>query len=105
MRRPTLLVLFAALMVMAMALGASAAFAGEVTGTNDPTPVKAEGTSKSFCAFSGLEDFHNEGDQVMPGVTQNWGQIVKANGPLGGANDTVGPEGPTGCNAVMYPAK
>ena len=39
----------------------------------------------------------------QPGTTQNWGTIIRDAGPLGGANDTIGPFGPDGCNAVMYP--
>ena len=38
-----------------------------------------------------------------PGVTQNWGQIIKAFGPMGGANPVLTPFGEEGCNAHMYP--
>ncbi len=90
MRRSALPTLLAALMVMAMALGASAAFAGEVTGNGkvlwNPGHIgdgEAHHTlnGKSLCAFSGLEDWAMDSDQpdgeiyVDPGVTQSWGQI------------------------------
>jgi hypothetical protein len=80
-------------------VGAGSVFAGERTGSGKPTPVNNY-TAKSFCAFSGLEDNDFE-SPVVPGVTQNWGQIVKVAGPLGGAADVGG----DGCNAHKYPAK
>jgi hypothetical protein len=88
MRRPTLIALLAALMVMAMALGASAALAGEVTGDGKvlwyPGEINDglkhhELHGESDCAFSGLEDWAMDSPQpdgqvyVEPGVTQNWG--------------------------------
>jgi ABC-type sugar transport system substrate-binding protein len=63
MRRSTLITLLAALMVMAMALGASAALAGEVKGpSGDPTVQNTNYTgaldhAKSACAASGLNDW------------------------------------------------
>jgi hypothetical protein len=79
MRRPTLIALLAALMAMAMALGASAAIAGEATGNNKAT--SAPDHAKSACSFSGLEDWTLDAPQptprtyhVKPGVTQSWGQ-------------------------------
>jgi hypothetical protein len=55
----------------------------------------------SRCAFSGLQD-----NPLSPGTTQNWGTIIRVAGPLGGANDTIGEDGPPdGCNAVLYPNK
>jgi len=78
---------------------ATAAFAGEVTGRGEPTPAGTNSASR--CAFSGLEDFDGAG--VDPGVTQNWGQIVRFAGPLGGANNV--PFAEDGCNAQLYPNK
>lgn len=48
-----------------------------------------------------LKDNPVKGD---PAHSQSWGQIVSANigTHLGGANDTVTPEGPWGCNAHIY---
>ena len=86
----------------AVALTAGAAFAGERTGNGGDTP--AGQNARSLCAFSGLED--NDGGAVQPGVAQNWGQIVRVAGPLGGANSTFVPgEGEIGCNAHLYPNK
>jgi hypothetical protein len=96
MRRPLLAALLAAAMVVGM--GASVAFAGEVTGNGKnlwtSTIVGDEGVShtlhgKSFCAFSGQEDaqFYDEftgeplaeGEVVkgVPAHAQSWGQIPK----------------------------
>ena len=62
--------------------GAGAAFAGEVTGRGNPTPVSDVGGFRagSICAFSGLDDGSESGLGVQPGVTQNWGQIAKSFG-------------------------
>ena len=70
MRRSIRLVLLAALMVMAMALGASAASAGEVTGNGDITG--APSNANSICAFSGQNDGNDP-----PGRVQSFGQDVK----------------------------
>jgi hypothetical protein len=96
----TLLLGIAAGAVLSLALGASVASAGERTGTGEETP--AGDKARSSCAFSGLEDHDFEAD-VEPGVTQNWGQIVRFEGPLGGANDVEFIE--EGCNANTYPNK
>jgi hypothetical protein len=57
---------------------ASAAFAGEVTGSGKSTPVR-DHVAASICSFSGLEDWTAstpqppgppEGTAVTPGVTQ-----------------------------------
>jgi hypothetical protein len=70
MRRSTLITLLAALMVMAMALGASAALAGEVKGPpgDDPEVHNTNTTgaldhAKSPCASSGLNDYDQEEGQ------------------------------------------
>ena len=66
MKRRSTVALLAALMVMAMTLGAGAAFAGEVKGPPGPggaeggaTPVAdfwSGGGAASICSFSGLTD-------------------------------------------------
>jgi len=80
MRRSVLVAGLAALMVMAM--GASAAFAGEITG-NGKSLKNDDGTlnGHSACAFSGLNDTFT-GDLEVPDAdgfyrTQSWGQIPK----------------------------
>jgi hypothetical protein len=106
MRRRSMVALLAALMVMTMTLGASAAFAGERAGNGEETA--APENARSSCAFSGLEDNDFE-EPVVPGVTQSWGQIVSdaapAGGALGGADGPhTSPGGDTvGCNAHLYP--
>src|SRR5215203_59890 len=77
----------------------SSSFAGEITGNGKPTAGPDH--AKSLCTFSGLEDFDLE-DPVDPGVTQNWGQIIRVAGPLGGANSVQTPFGEEGCNAHLY---
>jgi hypothetical protein len=89
----------AAVCVAALVVPATSAFAGERTGTGQPTP--AADNAKSRCAFSGLEDFDFV-SPVSPGVTQNWGQNVRVAGPSGGANDVGGVDG---CNPLLYPNK
>ncbi len=79
---------------------AGGALAGERTGQGKAT--HSPGNARSLCAFSGLEDNDFEAD-VVPGVTQNWGQIIKEAGPLGGAASV--PFAEEGCNAHLYPAK
>ena len=89
--RRLLVVALAVLMVMGMV--ASAAFAGEVTGNGKDLSTGSflvDGVEhhtlhgKSACAFSGLEDWASAEPQpngeilVVPGVTQSWGQIPKA---------------------------
>jgi hypothetical protein len=75
MRRRSTVALLAALMVMAMTLGASAAFAGEVNGNGDPTPVQ-DYQAGSICSFSGLNDDPNDPDPIDGGRVQSFGQIV-----------------------------
>jgi hypothetical protein len=69
--------------------GAGAAFAGEVTGRGNPTPVSDVGGFRagSICAFSGLDDGSESGLGVQPGVTQNWGQIAKSFATQGGVGE------------------
>ena len=78
MRRRSTVALLAALMVMAMTLGASAAFAGEVTGSGQGGPdgdgvPGAVGNAASNCLYSGLED-----EPIEPGTVQNWGHTKDA---------------------------
>ena len=107
------LVVTAVLVTAVMALGASAAFAGEITGNGKLKDVHGN----SPCAYSGQEDlqwYTTDGDKTLrsdptkgdPSHSQSWGQIVSANGGhLGGANSTITPEGPWGCNAKLYGLK
>jgi hypothetical protein len=100
MHRLRLFVAVVPVLVM-MALGATAAYAGERTGNNEPTQGPAHANSP--CVYSGLED-----EPFQPGTTQSWGQIVSAaGGHLGGANSQFVPEvgGLWGCNAHLYPLK
>ncbi|HEX9848614.1 MAG TPA: hypothetical protein VGB33_09365 [Acidimicrobiia bacterium] len=80
MKRSLLVAVLAALMVTA--IGASAAFAGEITG-NGKSLKNDDGTlnGHSACAFSGLNDT-STGDPEGPDAdgffrTQSWGQIPK----------------------------
>jgi hypothetical protein len=57
-----------------LALSATGAYAGEITGNGKDTPIRS-GVASSACAFSGLNDFE---DPEFTGRTQNWGQIPKA---------------------------
>jgi hypothetical protein len=66
------------------------AFAGESNGSGQGGPNKelpgktgAYFNSNSECSFSGLEDF-DDTQPTEPGTVQNWGQIVREAGPLGG---------------------
>src|SRR3954464_4704167 len=90
----------AAFVAAIMALGASAAFAGEITGNGT---YKGTNPNASACAYSGQEDLqwyydNGEGqripaDQVVkgsPAHSQNWGHT---DGHVGG-----GGAGPAGCN-------
>lgn len=80
MRRSLLVAVLAVLLVVA--LGASAALAGEITG-NGKSLKNEDGTlnGRSECAFSGLNDTYS-GDPDVPDEdgffrTQSWGQIPK----------------------------
>jgi len=59
---------------------ATAAFAGESTGSGKETPI-ADDIAQSICSFSGQnpERFLDPSDpDFEPGHTQSWGQISKA---------------------------
>ena len=73
-------------------VGASAVFAGEVTGNGRSLHVDGGGKwgtglhARSFCAFSGQEDLQYEDEngvpletfhKGVPGHAQSWGQIPK----------------------------
>src|SRR3954453_23393483 len=93
------LFIIAAFVAAFMALGTSAAFAGEITGNG--TLKGSNGNSP--CSFSGQEDlqwYTNDGARTPrpdptkgdPGHSQSWGQIVSANGGhLGGASGQPDP--------------
>jgi hypothetical protein len=68
--------LFAAMVVMMMALGATAASAGEVTGNGESTAAPTH--ANSICAFSGQNDYPDGSDGGPAGRTQSWGQDVKS---------------------------
>jgi hypothetical protein len=59
-------------------LSAGPVFAGEITGSGKPTPIREH--AQSECAFSGLNDDNLPTDAIA----QSFGQIVKVDGPLGG---------------------
>jgi streptogramin lyase len=96
-----------------MAFATSAASAGEITGNGTLKAVNGN----SPCAYSGQEDlqwFTDDGDGTVrldptrgdPSHSQSWGQIVSgAGGHLGGANSTITPDGPWGCNAHEFGLK
>ena len=87
-----------------LGLGASAVFAGEITGNGKSLKVEDSkwGTglhARSFCAFSGQNDEYHQVSTEHPRV-QSWGQIPKAMrdlfGPLGylpgqACNPNIGP--------------
>jgi hypothetical protein len=66
-----------------LSLSASAAFAGEITGTGETLePLHAN----SICAYSGLNDDPTgiDPENGPPGRVQSFGQVVRAIGPIGG---------------------
>jgi hypothetical protein len=101
MKRSLLVAVLAALMVTA--IGASAAFAGEITG-NGKSLKNDDGTlnGHSACAFSGLNDT-STGDPEDPDAdgffrTQSWGQIPKEVRDFVG---TVGLHPGDACNPII----
>ena len=72
MRRSLLTAVMTAILVVV--IGASVAFAGEITG-NGKSLKNEDGTlnGRSECAFSGLDDADEDGFEK----TQNWGQLDK----------------------------
>ena len=101
-------------------VGASAVFAGEVTGNGRSLHVEGGGKwgtglhARSFCAFSGQEDlqwFTTDGDTTpvanpvkgVPAHSQNWGHVKQALGLTGGANSV--PAIDWGCNGHEFGLK
>jgi hypothetical protein len=93
-----------------MALMASAALAGEITGNGRLKPVNGN----SPCAYSGQEDlqwYTDNSDTTLrsdptrgdPAYSQNWGHVKQATGLTGGANSV--PAAEWGCNAHLYGLK
>lgn len=87
-RRMAKLAAMISAIALMLSLGASAVFAGEITG-NGKVLKNADGTlnGRSECAFSGQEDdqfLDHEGNPLdtitrgVPGHAQSWGQIPKA---------------------------
>jgi hypothetical protein len=75
MRRLRKLCAVAVFAVAAVGVSAGSAFAGEVTGNGDETPIRH--VARSICAFSGLNDGEPPPGRTAPHV-QNWGQTPKA---------------------------
>jgi hypothetical protein len=104
------LVMSAVFVAAVMALGTSAAFAGEITGNGQLKTVHGN----SPCAFSGQEDlqwYTTDEDTTLvanpikgvPAHSQNWGHVKQATGLTGGANSV--PAAEWGCNAHLYGLK
>ena len=104
------LVVTAVLVIAVMALGASAAFAGEITGNGKLKEVHGN----SPCAYSGQEDlqwYTDNGDGTLksdptkgdPAHSQNWGHVKQDSGLTGGANSV--PAAEWGCNGKLYGLK
>ena len=104
----------AAFVAALMALGTSAAFAGEITGNG----TLKEPNGNSSCSFSGQEDlqwYTNNGDGTLrddptrgdPAHSQNWGHVKQETGLPGGASGNKTPlydpaGNPTGCNGNLF---
>ena len=54
----------------------STAFAGEVGGNGEETPIVTRRVASSICAFNGLDDGSETGNPVVPGVVQSFGSLV-----------------------------
>jgi hypothetical protein len=104
------LVVSAVFVTAVMALVASAAFAGEITGNGKLKDVHGN----SPCAYSGQEDlqwYTTNADTTLrsdptrgdPAHSQNWGHVKQATGLTGGANSV--PAAEWGCNAHLYGLK
>ena len=71
------------------------AFAGEVNGNGDPTPINGF-QAGSICAFSGLnDDPSGGGDPFEDGRVQNWGHV------LADAKEFIG-DGDNGANELSH---
>lgn len=70
-----------AAVLAATLVAAPSAFAGEVNGKGDKTPVGLHEVPSSICAFSGLNDVPDgsdaPGDPFAAGKVQSWGDIIQ----------------------------
>ena len=89
----------ATLAAAVVAVSASPAFAGEVNGNGDPTPIRTQ--AKSICAFSGQNDGEPPAGRTAAHV-QNWGQIPKADRDF---LTSVGSNPGAACNGHLSPRK
>jgi hypothetical protein len=97
MRRLVVMVVSVALFV---GVGASTAFAGEVTGNGKVNAAPTH--ANSICSFSGLED-GSEGTPGGPGnPPQSWGQIPKE---VRGFLTSIGEYPGMACNGDLNPLK
>jgi hypothetical protein len=83
----------------------STAFAGEIGGNGEPTPIKTRHVAASICAFNGLDD-GSEGGPVGPGNVQSFGSIVaglaKEAGGASSFSHMIHDEGPgTNCRGNL----
>ena len=81
------------------------AFAGEIGGNGEPTPIKTRHVAASICAFNGLDD-GSEGGPVGPGNVQSFGSIVagmaKEAGGASSFSHVIHDEGPgTNCRGNL----
>lgn len=66
----------AALALLFTGTGTATAFAGEVGGNGEATPVQTRYVAASLCAFNGLDDGSESGNPVTPGVVQSVGPLI-----------------------------
>jgi len=90
----------ASIVVAGVSIGGTA-FAGEIGGNGEPTPIATRRVAASICAFNGLDD-GSEGGPVGPGNVQSFGPIVagmaQAAGGAGSFAHMIRAEGPgTNC--------
>ncbi len=74
-------------------VGASAAFAGEITGNGKPTPIN-QYRAASICSFSGQNDGNPPAGRTAAHV-QNWGQLTQE---ARAANAAIGRHPGDACN-------
>jgi hypothetical protein len=72
MRRSVVVAVCTVLMLVGSAV---AAFAGEVNGRGEPTPIRER--AGSICAFSGLNDDPDQPEMFEGGRVQSFGDIVQ----------------------------
>jgi hypothetical protein len=84
------------IVLVAAAVGASSAFAGEITGNGKPTGAPANANSE--CSFSGLDDPDDDGFVH----TQNWGSLSKEQRAF---LASIGVAPGTACNGHLNPQK